>query len=99
MHSFLDLSLFVCITIKKIIHMHCRSQGTGTGFIGRMKLNGKFTFVLMTNNHVFGDEDTAQGSCIEFQFLPHQPIYLSELIEEGQFFWTNPKKEVCSVCI
>ena len=79
--------------------MRCRSQDTGTGFIGRMELNGEFTFVLMTNNHIFGDEKTAKGSSIEFQFLPHQPIYLSELIEEGQFFWTNTTEEVCSVCV
>ena len=77
-----------------------RKQGTGTGFIGRLKLDGKFTFVLVTNNHVFGDEDTARGSSIEFDSLPKETIYVDELIEKGKFFWTNPKKEVCiSYCM
>ncbi|XP_065894711.1 uncharacterized protein [Dysidea avara] len=80
--------------IKGAVCLIRGSQDTGTGFIGRMELNGEFTFVLMTNNHIFGDEKTAKGSSIEFQFLPHQPIYLSELIEEGQFFWTNTTEEL-----
>jgi len=87
-------------TISILNVLQCRSQGTGTGFIGRLKLDGKFIFVLVTNNHVFGDEDVARGSSIEFDSLPNKTIYVDELIEKGKFFWTNSKKEVCiSYCM
>jgi len=73
--------------------LNCR-EGTGTGFIGRMELNSKFTFVLMTNCHVLKSEDVAKRCSIEFHSLPGQRIYLSDLIEEEEFYLSNSRKEV-----
>jgi len=71
-------------------------EGTGTGFIGRMKLNENFTLVLMTNCHVLESESIAERCSIEFHSLPDQFFYLSDLREEEEFYLSNSKKEVNS---
>jgi len=39
----------------------------GTGFIGYVKLSDRRVTVLMTNQHVFNDEQMAKDSFVEFK--------------------------------
>ena len=53
--------------LMKVINAVVLIEDLGTGFIGRVEVDGQFCIILITNNHVFKTANAAKSSRIKFE--------------------------------